>query len=123
MKPQRNYPIFKADMVQLSSISTALNKRTGANVTNYDLRHLCRRLDFTPVKVSEKTHESFVPKLQAYGLYDAALAQIVTERSAPDPTPASSPCLLSATDDQIFAELRRRGFTGTIKPAAKTIQL
>ena len=32
MKPQRNYPIFKADMVQLSSIATAVNKRTGAEV-------------------------------------------------------------------------------------------
>lgn len=123
MKPQRNYPIFKVDMVQLSSIATALNKRIGANVTNYDLRKLCQRLDFTPVKVSENTHVSFVPKLQAYGLYDAALAQIVTERSAPAPAPASSPCLHSATDDQLFAELRRRGFTGTIKPAVKTIQL
>lgn len=56
MKPQRNYPIFKADMVQLSSIATAVNKRTGANVTNYDLRNLCRRRGFTgTIKPAAKT--------------------------------------------------------------------
>ena len=123
MKPQRIYPIFRADMVQLSSIATALNKRTGANVTNYDLRKMCHRLGFTPVKISDKKYESFVPKLQAYGLYDAAIAKIEKDKLEPAPAPAPSPCLLSATDDQLFAELRRLGFSGTLKPAAKTVQI
>lgn len=121
MKTKRNYPIFKADLVQLSSIATAINARYGKDINNYDVRKMCQRLDFTPVKASEKTHESFVPKLQAYGIYDAIVSQLEKEKDAPAPAP--SPCLSSASDAEIFAELRRRGFSGLLKPTAKPVQI
>ena len=83
MRPTPNY---KADLVQRSSIATAVNRRTHRNVTNRDVDKIARHLGIDAIDKGD--HEYYYTKLQAMGITDALMHKLAQENdSAKTPTP------------------------------------
>ena len=117
-------PQFKADLVQRSSIASAIFRRTGRKVTNTDVKKIARHLGFDSVEKGD--HEHYYPKLQAIGIYDALMHKLeqMPAPAVPAP-PAPQPCSASLQDyapADLVAELRCRGYDVICTREVKTIE-
>lgn len=105
-------PKFRAQLVQCSSIATAVAKRTTEKVTNADVKAVARHLGIE-WKEDDKAHEHFFPLLQAEVIYDALLRKVRKDQAArasatTDPaTPPSggNDAPAEKTKDQIVEEM------------------
>lgn len=90
----REQPNYKADLVQRSSIATAVTIRTGCKVTNGDVKSVARHLGIDAI--SKGDHEKYYTKLQAIGITEALMHKVrlgmeARAAAAPAAPPAPRP--------------------------------
>lgn len=117
----REQPNYKADLVQRSSIATAVTVRTGRKVTSGEVKSVARHLGIDAITKGD--HEKYYTKLQAIGITEALMHKVKLEMEAraaaapaAPPAPATPPASVEEMLDacspaELKAALERKGWT------------
>ena len=119
----KEQPNFKADLVQRSSIASAVSRRTGRIITNKDVAQVSRHLAIDSIE--KGNHEHYYTKLQAIGIFDALMHKIQLEaQAAPAARPAlpGEDALLAYKPAQLVEALRSQGYDVICTREIKTIE-
>lgn len=122
----KDQPVFKADLVQRSSIASAVFRRTGRRVTNKEVAQVARHLGIDAVDKGD--HEYYYTKLQAMGIFDALMHKIQLESQAAPAAPAprsagtDEETLLAYKPAQLVEALRSQGYDVICTREIKTIE-
>lgn len=114
----REQPNYKADLVQRSSIATAVTVRTGRKVTSGEVKSVARHLGIDAITKGD--HEKYYTKLQAIGITEALMHKVKLEMeartaAAPAAPPApTTPPFIEGAGGKVGPRVKVKGPSGDV---------